>query len=64
VTGADAGSGALALLQQYDNMSAEEKSALGVTDQFASNLIQNYRSMQSIQSMFSTSSSSSLTSYI
>ena len=64
VTAADAGTGALTLLQQYDGMSAEEKSALGVTDQFANNLVRNYRSMQAIQSMFGANTSSNLASYI
>ncbi|MEI9805807.1 MAG: hypothetical protein WDN48_17150 [Pseudolabrys sp.] len=44
-------------------MSAEEKSALGLTDKFANSLVQNYRTTQSLQNMFSGSSSSSLTSY-
>jgi hypothetical protein len=47
------GSGSLAMLQQYANMSTEEKSALGLTDQFANRLIQSYRSTQAMQSMFS-----------
>jgi hypothetical protein len=58
------GSSSLAMLQQYANMSTEERSALGLTDQFANRLIQSYRSTQAMQSMFSqASSSTSLTSY-
>ena len=49
----NAGGGAqgstLALLQQYSTMSAEEKQVLGFTDDFANKIMQNYRSMSSIQ---------------
>ena len=62
------GSSALAMLQQYSSMTPEERSALGVSDSYANTLIQNYRSMQSIQNMFASSAPSaagtSLTSYI
>ncbi|MGH6789953.1 MAG: hypothetical protein ACRECC_09760 [Pseudolabrys sp.] len=58
------GSGALAMLQQYTAMSDEEKSALGLTDKFASGLVQNYRTMQSIQNMFSENSSTSQSSFV
>jgi hypothetical protein len=59
------GSGSLAMLQQYANMSTEEKQALGVTDQFANQLIQSYRSTQAMQKIFSqASSTSSLTSFV
>lgn len=58
------GSSSLAMLQQYANMSTEEKQALGVTDQFANQLIQSYRSTQAMQKIFSqASSTSSLTSF-
>jgi hypothetical protein len=58
------GSSSLAMLQQYANMSTEEKSALGLTDQFADRLIQSYRSTQTMQNMFSQAqTSSSLTSF-
>jgi hypothetical protein len=58
------GSSSLAMLQQYANMSTEEKSALGLTDQFADRLIQSYRSTQTMQNMFSQAQiSSSLTSF-
>ena len=58
------GSGSLAMLQQYASMSDEEKSALGLTDQFANRLIQSYRSTQAMQNILSGSSASSLTSYV
>ncbi len=61
----DAGSSSLAMLQQYANMSTEERSALGLGDQFANRLIQSYRSTQTMQNMMSqASSSSTLTSLV
>jgi len=57
------GSSSLAMLQQYANMSTEEKQALGVTDQFANQLIQSYRSTQAMQSILSQSSAPSMTSF-
>lgn len=61
------GSSSLAMLQQYANMSTEERSALGLGDQFANSLIQNYRSAQQMQNMFSQANTStvgsSLTSF-
>jgi hypothetical protein len=57
------GSGSLAMLQQYANMSTEEKSALGLTDQFANRLIQSYRSTQAMQSILSQASAPTMTSY-
>ena len=39
----------LGLLQQYSKMSAEEKSVLGFTDNYANKIVQNYRTMLSIQ---------------
>ena len=59
----DSGSGSLALLQQYSSMSAEEKSALGLTDQVTNSLMQTYRSTQAMQNILSGAPSSSLTSF-
>jgi hypothetical protein len=39
----------VALLQQYSTMSAEEKQVLGFTDDFANKVMQNYRTMSSMQ---------------
>ena len=46
----------LGLIGTYENMSDEEKSALGVTDDVTNRLIQNYITMQSLQSSMSTPS--------
>jgi hypothetical protein len=48
-TGGGAKASTAALLQQYSSMSAEEKQVLGFTDDFANKVMQNYRSMSSIQ---------------
>jgi hypothetical protein len=56
-------SNSLALIKQYANMSAEEKSALGVTDDVMGRLAQNYRRMVSIQNTFS-GGGTSLSSYL
>jgi hypothetical protein len=48
-TGGGAKASTVALLQQYSTMSAEEKQVLGFTDDFANKVMQNYRSMSSIQ---------------
>jgi hypothetical protein len=50
-----------ALLQQYSTMSAEEKKALGFTDEFANRIMQNYRAMSSLQN--SVRSGAGLTAY-
>jgi hypothetical protein len=50
--GGNSTAGGLALLQQYAAMSPEEKSALGVTDQFTSRLVQSYSSAAKIQNAF------------
>jgi len=50
-----------ALLQQYSTMSAEEKKALGFTDDFANRIMQNYRAMSSLQN--SVGSGAGLTAY-
>jgi hypothetical protein len=57
------GSSSLAMLQQYANMSAEEKQALGLNDQFANTLIQSYRSTQAMQNIFSQASAPTMTSF-
>jgi hypothetical protein len=57
------GSGSVAMLQQYANMSAEKKSALGLSDQFADRLIQSYRTTQTMQNILSQASAPSLTSF-
>lgn len=53
----------LALIKQYASMSAEEKSALGVTDEVVGRLAQNYRRAISIQNAFSAGGTS-LGSYL
>lgn len=62
------GSGAagmtLGLLQQYKSMSAEERSVLGFTDDYANKIMQNYRTMSSIQNNFGSGSSGGLASYL
>ncbi len=42
----------LGLLQHYSKMSAEEKSVLGFTDDYANKIMRNYRTMSSIQNNF------------
>jgi hypothetical protein len=61
-TGGGAQGSALALLQQYSSMSAEEKQVLGVTDDLANKVMQNYRTMSSIQN--SLSSGAGLAAYL
>ena len=39
----------VALLQQYANMSSEERSVLGFTDDYANRIIANYHTASSIQ---------------
>jgi hypothetical protein len=60
------GGGALAstqaLLQQYAGMSAEEKQVLGFTDDYANKVMQNYRTMSSIQN--SLGSGAGLAAYL
>jgi hypothetical protein len=52
----------LGLLQQYQTMSPEEKSVLGFSDDFADKIMQNYRTMSSIQS--SLGSGAGLAAYL
>jgi hypothetical protein len=52
----------LALLQQYQNMSPEERSVLGFTDDYANRIIANYRTASSIQN--SLGSGAGLAAYL
>jgi hypothetical protein len=45
-----------ALLRQYSGMSAEEKEVLGFTDEFANRIMQNYRTMASVQNTLGSGS--------
>lgn len=54
--------GSLAMIKQYSSMSAEERSVLGVTDDVMNRLVQNYKSLSSVQSSFSSMLSSTSTS--
>jgi hypothetical protein len=54
--------GGLAVITQYANMSDEEKSVLGVTDQVMDRLVKNYRSSMSVQNALG--SVSGLNSYL
>ena len=62
------GSGAagmtLGLLQQYQSMSAEERSVLGFTNDYANKIMQNYRTMSSIQHNFGSGRSGGLAAYL
>jgi hypothetical protein len=62
-TGGGAMASTQALLQQYSSMSAEEKKVLGFTDDYANRLMQNYRTMSSIQSSLGSGVGSGLASY-
>jgi hypothetical protein len=46
--------GSLAMIKQYSSMSAEERSVLGVTDDVMNRLVQNYKSLTSVQNSFSS----------
>ncbi len=46
--------GSLAMIKQYSSMSAEERSVLGVTDDVMNRLVQNYKSLTSMQNSFSS----------
>ena len=64
-TGGGAQASSLALLQQYSAMSPEERKVLGFTDDYANKVMQNYRTMASIQnSLGSSSSSGGLAAYL
>jgi hypothetical protein len=54
----------LALLQQYQNMSPEERSVLGFTDDYANRIIANYRAASSIQSSLGSGSGAGLAAYL
>lgn len=60
-SGGNSGTGSLAMIKQYTNMSNEEKSVLGVTDQLMNRLVQNYRSSVSVQNTLG--SATGLSSY-
>ena len=53
----------LALLQQYSNMSAEERSVLGFTEDYANRIVANYRTAASIQSNLGAGSGGGLAAY-
>ena len=52
----------LALLQQYQKMSSEERSVLGFTEDYANRIIANYRTAASIQN--SSGSGAGLAAYL
>lgn len=54
--GSDPSAGSLAMIKQYASMSAEEKSALGVTEQVMNRLVRGYNSLLSVQNGFSGNS--------
>lgn len=60
--GTDPSAGSLAMIKQYSSMSAEEKSVLGVTDDLMNRLVQNYRSITTVQN--SLSGSLGMSSYL
>lgn len=59
--------GSLAMIKQYSSMSAEERSVLGISDDVMNRLVQNYKSLTSVQSSLSSilgsGTSTSSTSY-
>lgn len=54
----------LALLQQYSKMSAEERSVLGFTEDYANRIVASYRSAASIQSRLGAGSGGGLAAYL
>lgn len=50
-SGGDPAARSVALIRQYSSMSAEEKALLGFSDSFTDNVLKNYRTVTSIQSM-------------
>ena len=54
----------LALLQQYSKMSAEERSVLGFTEDYANRIVASYRSAASIQSSLGAGSGGGLATYL
>lgn len=60
--GSDPTAGSLAMIERYAGMSAEEKSALGVTEQAMDRLVRNYRSLVSVQN--TVSSGSGISAYL
>ncbi|HEY2137340.1 MAG TPA: hypothetical protein VGH49_15720, partial [Xanthobacteraceae bacterium] len=53
------GNASAALLQQYSNMSASEKSVLGYTDAFQNQIVQNYKTVATFQNLAASSASTS-----
>jgi hypothetical protein len=51
--GSDVRTSSLAMIRQYTNMSSEEKSVLGVTDQVLNRLAQTYQKVTTLQNTFS-----------
>lgn len=60
----DPSAGSLAMIKQYAAMSAEEKSALGVTEQVMSRLVRGYNSLLSVQSSFSSGGATGISAYL
>jgi len=62
--GSDPSAGSLAMIKQYASMSAEEKSALGVTEQVMDRLVRGYNSLLSVQSGLSSGSATGISAYL
>lgn len=60
----DPSAGSLAMIKQYAAMSAEEKSALGVTEQVMNRLVRGYNSLLSVQSSFSNGGTTGISAYL
>ena len=60
----DPSAGSLAMIKQYAAMSAEEKSALGVTEQVMNRLVRGYNSLLAVQSSFSNSGTTGISAYL
>lgn len=60
----DPSAGSLAMIKQYAAMSAEEKSALGVTEQVMNRLVRGYNSLLSVQSSFSSGGATGISAYL
>ncbi|MFL9825412.1 hypothetical protein [Rhodoplanes sp. SY1] len=57
-SGGDPAARSVALIRQYSSMSAEEKALLGFSESFTDNVLKNYRTVSSIQSMVDAMGSS------
>jgi hypothetical protein len=62
-SGGDALTRSTALIKQYTSMSAEERAVLGFGADFTDNVLKNYKTVSSIQSMLDTMGSSASGSY-